>query len=222
MVPLFVTNICNSKATASHILGKSIVIPNAYDDVVFIADSAVPRDLDLAFVGRLVSEKGVHVLLAALELLATRGIRARTTIIGEGPEAEALLRDVGCRGLGKSVRFAGALRGAAIASELNRHRILVVPSICEESFGIVALEAIACGCVVIGTDGGGLPEAIGPCGLVVARGDSGALADAIGCALLDDHLTAMYRSNAIEHLSRHKAEHVIDRYLAVIERRVDR
>src|SRR5689334_13350053 len=75
---------------------------------------------------------------------------------------------------GSQVELTGIKSGSDLARYLARHRVMAVPSRCEEGFGIVALEGIACGCVVVGTNLGGLPEAIGPVGIVVPNGDSGA------------------------------------------------
>ena len=69
-----------------------------------------------------------------------------------------------------------------------------------EPFGIVALEGIACGCAVVGTALGGLPEAIGPCGLTVPNADTSAMGRALRSLLEDDSLRAAYRSCAQVHL----------------------
>jgi glycogen(starch) synthase len=85
-------------------------------------------------------------------------------VIGEGPCRNDLEERVRKLGLADQVEFLGAIVGEPLVNILNRHKILVVPSSWNEPFGIVALEGIACGCMVIGSSGGGLPEAIGPCG----------------------------------------------------------
>lgn len=78
---------------------------------------------------------------------------------------------------------------------------MVVPSLWDEPFKIVALEGIACGCVVVGSKGGGLKDAIGPCGLTFDNGDvAGLTAQLINLLANLDQLTA-YRKKAKEHLS---------------------
>ena len=67
--------------------------------------------------------------------------------------------------LAENVSFVGPKSGDGLAEILNQHQILVVPSRWAEPFGIVAVEGIACGCVVVGSVAGGLPEAIGGCGV---------------------------------------------------------
>jgi glycosyltransferase involved in cell wall biosynthesis len=100
---------------------------------------------------------------------------------------------------------------------LNAHRILVVPSRYDEPFGIVALEGIACGCLVIGSRGGGLKEAIGPCGLTFDNGDAAGLAGLLEAALADPGRFLPSPQVVAEHLSLHRSEHVLPHYLAVLE-----
>ena len=82
----------------------------------------------------------------------------------------------------------GVKRGVELARFIARHRIMVVPSRWVETFGIVALEGIACGCVVVGTDRGGLPEAIGTCGITVPAANGKALAEGMKSLLENDGL----------------------------------
>ena len=100
---------------------------------------------------------------------------------------------------------------------LNRHRILVVPSRYNEPFGIVALEGIACGCVVVGSRGGGLKEAIGPCGDTFRNGDAADLARVLGRLLRRPELDAEPLRQAAGHLARHAGERVAAAYLREIE-----
>ena len=124
------------------------------------------------------------------------------------------------RQLRLAVDFVGAKRGAELRALLNRHRILVVPSRWKEPFGIVALEGIACGCVVVGSRGGGLKDAIGPCGVTFRNGDALALADALTPLLRDAKNLAPFREAAPAHLRNHRATRVAATYIEVIERAV--
>jgi glycogen synthase len=210
-------NITISEALAAHIGTESVRIDNPYDETVFRLFPDEERNVDLVYLGRLVSDKGVDDLVKALGQLADRKLRPRLTIIGQGPE-EAPLRELTERlGLAAQVRFAGLLTGEPLARMLNRHRILVVPSKWVEPFGIVALEGIACGCVVVGSEKGGLPRAIGPCGITVPNGDVNALAKALQRVLTDEALRGQFRAAAPEHLARHSVQAVGAAYLKVIE-----
>jgi len=216
-VTRFSKNICCSQAVESWIPGPSIVIPDTYRDEVFKEHGDVARDLDIIFVGRLVSDKGVSDLIDALSVLGGAGLRPRLSIVGDGPERPAILARVEELGLDSQVSFIGIKRGCDLARFIARHRLMVVPSRWPVPFGLVALEGIACGCVVVGTDQGGLPEAIGPCGITVPNGNSAAMARALELLLEDDGLRASYRSYAPGHLARHSRSIVARRYLDVLE-----
>lgn len=101
---------------------------------------------------------------------------------------------------------------------LNEIDCLVVPSVWSEPFGIVALEGIACGCLVIGSQGGGLKDAIGPCGLTYPNGDVAALAAAMRRVLDEPSLGTELRAKAPAHLARHSPQAVVDAYLQVMQR----
>lgn len=208
-------NISVSHAVARHLGCEGHVIPNPYDSAVFREIAGIARDRDLVCLGRLVSDKGMNVLVEALGLLKRRGPAPNLTIIGSGPERQPLETQARELGVLDQILFAGVLRGEALARELNRHRILVVPSIWNEPFGIVALEGIACGCMVIGSSGGGLPEAIGPCGVTFPNSDSSALADRIA-SLLALQVTGAIHERSPGHLSLHQPATIATRYLDVI------
>jgi len=211
----FASTVGVSQDTA-HKIGAGTVIPNCYDDGIFRELSAVPRDLELVYVGRLVSQKGVDVLLEALGRLRDIGLTPRLTIVGAGPEEQALRQQAELQQLTAQVRFAGVKRGEELVRELNRHRILVVPSRYQEPFGIVALEGIACGCVVVGSEGGGLREAIGPCGLTFPNGDAEALARCLAQLLRDDESVRALRRPAADHLQRFRRAKVAGEYLRLM------
>jgi glycosyltransferase involved in cell wall biosynthesis len=116
-----------------------------------------------------------------------------------------------------SVTFAGAQTGTQLAATLNAHKILVVPSLWQEPFGVVALEGCACGCVVVGSEGGGLPEAIGPCGVTFPNGDSQALAVRIDELCSSPALLADFRAGARAHLASHSPHAIAAAYLQLFE-----
>src|SRR5207248_5895588 len=148
------------------------------------------------------------LLLDALKLVTAK---PRLTIVGDGPERAALEKQASQ--LQSQVEFAGAQHGEQLADSLRQHHILVVPSLWQEPFGIVALEGIACGCVVIGSAGGGLSEAIGPCGVTFPNGDARALAKAIARLLADPDECARLRQAAPTHLARFTPRHIAEIYL---------
>ena len=175
-----VTSVAISRYVASFFKPVPVVIYNPYDAEIF--RTHVPparRTHELLFLGRLVSEKGLDTLLEALGRLRQRQVRPQLTVIGSGPEQLNMQELTKRLGLEDQVKFLGAQSGAELAATLNQHKILVVPSKYDEPFGVVALEGIACGCAVIGSNGGGLPEAIGSCGITFPNGDIAALENAL-------------------------------------------
>lgn len=206
-----------SRALAAALPGPAEVIPNPYRHDLFRELPGVPRDRDLMFLGRLVSDKGADLLLAALALLRPRGLRPGLTLTGDGPERAALQAEVARLGLGAQVEFTGALVGPALVERLNRHRVLVVPSRWAEPFGVVVLEGVACGCAVVGSAQGGLPEAIGPCGATFPNGDAAALAARLEEVLGSPALPRAWRAAAPAHLAAHHPAAVAQRYLQVFE-----
>jgi len=211
----FATGIAVSNAVAAHLSTSSQVIPNPYDEASFRELSHIPRTRDIVYLGRLVSDKGVEILIAALAKLGARGCRPSVTIIGTGPEEASLRNRAAAMGLESSVAFVGARRGDELVELLNAHRLIVIPSLWQEPFGIVALEGMACGCVPVGSSGGGLGEAIGECGESFPNGDAEALCVVLEGLLKDPARQARLRSRSSEHLRRHTRANVAQQYLRV-------
>lgn len=214
----FASLISASQALALDLGHESVVVPNAYDNRIFTRNPRIVRQPgSIVFVGRLVSAKGVDVLLHALKQIESNGDHATLTVIGEGSQRgdlEALASSLGLEG---RVTFRGILRGSELAEELNRHQIMAIPSVWSEPFGVVALEGAACGLALVATEGGGLPEAVGPCGLTVANGDHMALADALHRLLFTPKLASTCVERSESHLARHTPEAMVKGYLSVID-----
>jgi glycosyltransferase involved in cell wall biosynthesis len=99
---------------------------------------------------------------------------------------------------------------------MNHHQVIVIPSRWPEPFGIVALEGIACGCIAIGSEKGGLSEAIGNCGVTFRNGTSEELADRLAELLCDPKIREKFRTTAPLHLERFRAQTIAQRYLALL------
>lgn len=214
----FATNIPASFALAEHIKAPSTVIPNPYREDIFYEMPEIPRDQEIVFLGRLVSDKGADLILEALGHLKKQGLTPRLTIIGSGPEESQLRQQVKDLDIVKQVKFLGAKVEKELTQLLNAHQIMVVPSRWQEPFGIVALEGIACGCVVIGSEGGGLKEAIGSCGVTFPNGDVKALTQILLDLLTNPDKLSTYREKSELHLSQHKQGTVAKAYLQVMEK----
>lgn len=206
----YATSLAISRAMADHLPEPSILVGNPYDDKVFTNHVAAPREKELIFVGRLVSDKGADLLLEAMALLPSK---PRLTIAGDGPERVHLEKQMVDLQLESRVDFVGSQTSEQLAKLLRQHQILVVPSRWREPFGIVALEGIACGCVVVGSAEGGLAEAIGSCGVTFPNGDARALANALPRLLENPAECHRLRQDAAAHLARFTPRHVANLYL---------
>jgi glycogen synthase len=211
-----VNNVAISHAIAQDIGAPAEIIGNPYDELVFKQVPAMPRDREIIFVGRLVSDKGADLLLRAVNLLKKPG--TNLTIVGQGPEEKALRARAG--ELKLDVTFAGPMSGTKLAELLNRHHVIAIPSRWPEPFGVVALEGIACGCTPVGSEQGGLREAIGPCGLTFANGDAQQLANRLQEVLDDPPLREKLRATAPAHLKNFRAAVVAQRYLDILSKLV--
>src|SRR5256714_9076242 len=169
------------------------------------------------FVGRIEQIKGIDVLLRALGRLFARHPDLRSDVcllvVGgaldpgdDAPETEKILelrRLVHEHRMEANVNFVGSLDQQKLALYYAAADVCAVPSL-TESFGLVALEAMACGTPVVGTRVGGLQTLIaeGESGLLVPPGDDEALAEAIAQVLTDHRLRTH-----LAHGARERAEH---------------
>ena len=134
---------------------------------------------DVFAFGRFAEEKGFHVLIDALGDVSKNQRGLRAVIAGSGPQEDALRAQAHRLGLSHHIDFPGWLSQKEIQGMLDRARMVVIPSIWEEPFGLVVAEAMLAGAPIIATSSGFLAEAIGhsETGFLVPPGDSRALAE---------------------------------------------
>lgn len=179
---LLSNNISASRYIAGTLKGKSAVIPNFFS-ANFVRIDAIQKNRDVVFVGRLVSDKGVDDLINALTILKDSGSIITCAIVGDGPEKEKLVGIIHNSGLEKYITFKGPLQGEPLVREINAHKVMVVPSKWPEPFGVVVLEGLACGCRIVCSSDGGLPESASDFGLLYPNHDVNTLAKQIKMAL---------------------------------------
>ena len=162
------------------------VIGNGVEPEAFTAAQRPGRDV--VFLGRLeFGGKGLDLLLQAWAGVH-REVEGDLVVAGGGPDAERVRREVARLGLTDRVRFAGWVRGAAKRRLLADARVVVVPSR-HETFGMVALEALAAATPVVAFDIPGLCEVVPDgCGWRVPPFDVPALAERIRAACADPEL----------------------------------
>ena len=148
---------------------NKVVIYNGINNT-FFENPIEDREQNIIYVGRLSQEKGVHVLIKALEKVYSKNAKVITTIVGDGEERENLEKMALELGIQNNVKFVG--RQADVKSWLDKNTIFVYPSICGEGFGISVAEAMARGCISVTFRKGGLPE-------LIEDGENGYLIDEV-------------------------------------------
>lgn len=128
------------------------ILPNGVD--VAHLDSVVPaRDTtDVIFTGRLIKEKNVGLLLEAFRILVSDEPDLTLTIVGDGPDKDALFTQIHAYSLDRNVTVTGFLENLdEIIARMKASKVFVLPS-SREGFGIAALEALGCGLPVVTID----------------------------------------------------------------------
>lgn len=113
------------------------------------------HDNYLLFIGRLSDEKGINILLNAMQLVP----EAQLKIVGTGNERETLEKLCATLNL-KNVEFAGSKWGDEAKQMMRRSRFVVIPSLWYENFPYVITESYALGKAIVGSNMGGIPEYI--------------------------------------------------------------
>ncbi len=204
--------ICCSDYMISHVRyvfglpsDKLVMVPNGvnthgYDingaDAAFRSRFALPEEKIVLFVGRLVYEKGIHILINAVPKILGK-VNAKFIIVGSGYMKEQLLNIVRSMGLEHKVLFQGFIDEATLLKLQKVADVSVVPSLFEP-FGIVALEAMAAKSPVVASDTGGLTEIIQHDynGVKVYPNNPDSLAWGINKILLDEGYAHYIRENA--------------------------
>ncbi len=174
------------------------------------AELGIPLDaVLLLFVGRIQPLKGPDVLVKAAAELARRRPDLRDRLVvgvlggasGSGVRSpmglDALAEE---RGIADSVRFVPPVDRVTLAQWYRAADVVAVPSH-SESFGLVAVESLACGTPVVAANVGGLPTAVGNGGLLVDGHDTADWATAIGRVVLDSQHRETLSRRAAEHAS---------------------
>lgn len=137
---------------------------------------------------RIEPRKDLMTLLLCAKLLREEGLNIRFVIIGEGILAGELKAESVRLGLGQVVTFLGRIIDTDLPPYYQAADIFVLPTL-YEGFGIVFLEAMACGLPIISTRVGAVPEVVGNCGILIETGSPSSLAVSISSL----HLTLPLR-----------------------------
>jgi len=206
--------ICCSDYMISHVrwafglpADKLIMVPNGVNFEAYASERkedltqfrnrfALPQEKIVLFVGRLVFEKGAHVLVSAVPKVLEK-IDAKFVIVGNGYMRDQLSDLVQKMGLAHKVMFTGFVDDETLRRLQKSADVSVVPSLFEP-FGIVALEAMAAGSPVVVSDTGGLSEIVSHevDGMKVYAGNPDSLSWGITRVLTDEGLANRLRANA--------------------------
>lgn len=137
------------------------VILNGFELRYVNDNDNVRPPVSLIQVGSLNERKKVDVTLHAFQHLQQKYPDATLLIVGSGPERSKLETLCQALNIRNSVHFLGQLSNKDVFTEMSKSCFFVMPSV-QEGFGIVYLEAMACGCITIGTEGEGIADLITP------------------------------------------------------------
>lgn len=178
----------------------------------------MPAALSFAYVGRLVSEKGLPILLQSAKELDHRGYRFSLKIIGDGPERRSLEKLTDSLNLRECVTFTGSQSGADLRRSLQDVAAVIMPTLCEETAGLAAIEQMMRAGLVIVSDIGGLGEVVNGAGLKFSPGDVSGLTACLRRVLdapaLVREIGKQARLRALEFFSYKK---MIDRNMALYD-----
>ncbi|MDP2845952.1 MAG: glycosyltransferase family 4 protein [Candidatus Methanoperedens sp.] len=164
------------------------IVPNGIDLKNIAEIPPSPYECDIIFVGRLIKEKNVDVLLEAAGYVKEALPDVKCHIIGDGPEKERLIGLAAELGLLDNVGFSGFMGYEEVIARIKSSKVLALPSR-REGFGMVVIEAFACGVPVITVKGERNAASLlvnEKTGLEVNL-DAGELGDAI-CTLITDNV----------------------------------
>ncbi len=139
------------------------------------------NDFVILFVGRLVWEKGIFDLLNAVRMMNSENLRV--IFVGDGPERQSLKQYANLLNLESVISIASAVPYSEIEKVYQLADVLALPSIptrgVREQFGLVLIEAMACGKPVVASRCGSMPGIIQDAGLLTNPGDANSLAQAL-------------------------------------------
>ena len=200
---------------------QAVVIENPYNNRLFKTLPDIKKEIKFVFLGRLVSDKGADQAIRAISALVNEKILNRDsiqlTIIGDGPEKKHLSVLIKKMGLESAVQLTGVLKEQALVDCLNGHQYILVPSAWQEPYGNVVLEGMACGCIPVASNGGGLPEAVGEAGFLFERNNLDDMVNILKEILKDSGKNDLIKAKADCHLKQHTIELVAKKYFKILQ-----
>jgi glycosyltransferase involved in cell wall biosynthesis len=171
-----------------------------------------PPQFRMGYVGRLVEEKGIDLLLRAAAELEGEW---RLSILGDGPHKSPLKALAEGLGLVDHVTFQASIPSAEMPAHYKQLDALILPSRTrsnwKEQFGRVLIEAMACGVPVVGSSSGEIPHVIGEAGLIFPENDTDALTVHLGALMGNPGLRQALAQKGRERVLRHYTQKEVAR-----------
>jgi len=228
LVPLYVSDELRRAVETSHPAwaARGAVVPNGIRQDLFgrerPADASLHQPLRLLCAGRLERRKGAHTLVEALPAMVAAGLDPAISFVGwrDASYQRELAARADQLGVADRIDWRDSVPRERMADVYLEHDILVFPTIWSEPFGLVPLEAMAAGCVVVATATGGSVEFLrdGENALVFPAQDAAALAGRVIELAGDAALLRRLRQGGRQT----SAQYSFERYAARLEEEVER
>lgn len=197
---------------------KIEIINCGVDQEIFkpgVRSSEGPSCPVILFVGTLNDNKNI---LKLVEAVAGLDIEYNLRIVGKGPLKEVIVSKAKELGISNKIELVGAVNKSDLPQIYREADLLVMPSL-KEAFGLVALEAMACGTPVIVSNRGGLAELVdnGSSGLCVDPDNIDEIRDAISKVITDERLRKSIISGGLETASNNSVKHQVSKLVELFE-----
>lgn len=172
---------------------------------------------EILYIGQLIPEKGIHILIQAINEVLPRK-EVYLTILGDGKYYEELVNLTQKLNLENYVKFEGLVEDVSLY--FKKASLLICPSIWNEAFGLVLIEAMASRVPVIASRCGGIPEIIthGYTGILVPANDQKALTDAIDELFNNPILQENIRTTAYDNVQKNfDINHMVNNYMLLYD-----
>lgn len=214
----------NYKSLSLGLYQKTIVIRNGVDIKLF-SPSSYYRDMSILFVGRIVKQKGLHILLKSYNSLLNRNIKVKLSIAGGVGFGSGRKNSSYFKAIKKEIELINKNGGEIdllgylnhdidLPYVMKNSTILVMPSIGSEAFPMTLLEAMACKNLIVGANFPGIVEAVGNTGLFFTPSDVEQLTDKLGEAITNfDSFKYNIEKGYEMVITEYTWENIIDHYI---------
>lgn len=218
--------VCVSSLLGRRLIDSGVTVPvstilNGFD-VSYVSRNTSKKQNLVIQVGNLIPRKKTDISIRAIAELAKRTEDIRFTVVGSGQEKESLEKLCEALGIADLVTFTGQLPNQEVQQKMAEATFFVMPSV-REGFGIVYLEAMAAGCVVIGTEGEGIADLIinGENGFLVPADDTEAVVHVIQTCMDHPQRAALIADRGRESAQKLTWKYNVEQYQSLFQKLVN-